>query len=217
MVPPRQESRPASERNGRPLVIGLTGGIGSGKSTVADAFGALGVPVFDADRIARELVEPGQPALDEITELFGRRCLAPDGHLDRAWLRNRVFSDAALRRRLEEILHPRIRRRIREYIDAAHAPYCVAVIPLLLETGQTDLVDRILVVDAPESSRISRVIARDRLSRDTVTAILQSQTDRESRLAAADDILVNDRDHDTLIRQVRMLHNRFLQASRMRE
>lgn len=197
----------------RPLVIGLTGGIGSGKSTVASAFGALGVPVIDADRIARELVEPGQPALAEITAVFGDACLTADGQLDRAWLRKQVFGDAELRRRLEKILHPRIRSRIREQIEAIRAPYCVVVIPLLLETGQTDLVDRILVVDAPEAIQLSRVISRDRLSKNAVTAIMKSQADRETRLAQADDVLVNDRDVETLIEQVRVLHQGYLESS----
>ena len=213
MAPPDTESPPAAARNERSLVIGLTGGIGSGKTTVADAFQALGVPVIDADRIARELVEPGEPALAEISAIFGSQCLTTEGHLDRVWLRKRVFGDAALRLRLEEILHPRIRRRMLAQIAASRAPYCIAVIPLLLETQQTDLVDRILVVDAPESSQIARVTSRDRLPRDSVVAIMQSQADRESRLAVADDIIVNDRGLDALIAQVRVLHQHYMEST----
>ncbi|MGB5339847.1 MAG: dephospho-CoA kinase [Gammaproteobacteria bacterium] len=203
---------PAS-RAERPLVIGLTGGIGSGKSTVAEGFQALGVAVIDADRIAHALVEPGQPALDAIVASFGRDCLTADGHLDRTRMRRRVFTDAAQRQRLEAILHPIIRSKIRDLIREVETAYCIVVIPLLLETGQTDLVDRILVVDVPEAVQIARVAARDGLSQAEISAIMATQADRASRLAAATDVISNDADRATLTRRIQALHAHFLELA----
>jgi dephospho-CoA kinase len=194
----------------RPLAIGLTGGIGSGKSAAAELFSRLDVPVIDADRIARDLVEPGMPALETIIDTFGPDCLQPDGRLDRSRLRRLVFGEPALRGRLESILHPLIRNKIKEMINSIQEPYCVVVIPLLLETGQSDLVDRILVIEAPEQTRIDRVAKRDRLSADEIRAILQTQTDRETRLAAADDIIMNTGTLDELAEKVQTLHETYL-------
>ncbi|MGB5442184.1 MAG: dephospho-CoA kinase [Gammaproteobacteria bacterium] len=202
-----------STQQSRPLVIGLTGGIGSGKTTVADGFAALGVPVIDADLIARELVEPGQPALDQIRTLFGAECLSADGRLDRALVRRRIFADESLRHRLEAILHPDIRNRINDLIAEVRTAYCIVVIPLLLETGQDDLIDRILVVDAPEEEQIKRVAARDKLSHNAVMTIMGTQADRQTRLAAADDIIANNSDLETLMSQIRSLHRRYLEIS----
>ncbi|MGB5438745.1 MAG: dephospho-CoA kinase [Gammaproteobacteria bacterium] len=202
-----------STQQSRPLVIGLTGGIGSGKTTVADGFAALGVPVIDADLIARELVEPGQPALDQIRTLFGAECLRADGRLDRTLVRRRIFADKSLRHRLEAILHPDIRNRINDLIAEVRTAYCIVVIPLLLETGQDDLIDRILVVDAPEEEQIKRVAARDKLSHNAVMTIMGTQADRQTRLAAADDIIANNSDLETLMSQIRSLHRRYLEIS----
>jgi dephospho-CoA kinase len=196
------------------LVIGLTGGIGSGKTTVANGFEKLGAPLIDADLIARELVEPGQTALEEIRAVFGAACLTKEGRLDRAHIRQRIFANDSLRQRLEAILHPKIRNRIKDLIAEVQAAYCIVVIPLLLETGQNDLVDRILVVDAPEKEQIKRVAARDKLSHNAIIKIMHTQADRETRLAAADDIIVNNSDLETLTCHIRSLHRRYLELSK---
>jgi len=195
------------------LVIGLTGGIGSGKSITADMFAARGIPVIDADVIARELVEPGMPALAEITARFGPRVIGADGRLDRNALRQQVFGDPVARADLESILHPRIRQRMRDRIDALDSPYCILVIPLLLETGQRDLVQRVLVVDAPEAVQRARVRRRDDLDSDEIEAVLQAQTDRQTRLAVADDVIHNDSDLSSLEAQVDALHRTYLQLA----
>ena len=193
-----------------PLLIGLTGGIGSGKSTAAARFAALGVEVIDADVIARELVEPGSPVLEEIVQAFGADVLGEDGRLDRDALGRRAFADPQLRRRLEDLLHPRIRRLMAERARQAPGPYCVLVIPLLVETGQRNLVDRVLVVDAPEALQIERTLARDRSrTEEQVRALLAAQVSREARLAAADDVLVNDADLESLQRRVDALDARY--------
>ena len=195
------------------LVVGLTGGIGSGKTTVADAFNALGVPVIDTDQLARELVEPGQPALDEIIAVFGKDCITPDGQLKRAYIRQQIYSDAALKSQLEDILHPKIRQRIKTLLADLRETYCIVVIPLLLETHQTDLVDRILVVDTSEKEQLTRVAARDSLSDNTIMAIMQSQADRNTRLQAADDIIVNDRDLKSLTERILELHTYYMEIA----
>jgi len=196
------------------LRVGLTGGIGSGKSEVARLFAELGAPVIDTDVIARELVEPGQPALQEITDTFGSDILDADGRLDRAQLRARVFEDPEKRRRLEAILHPRIRARALELADAADTPYCLLVIPLLVETGNDYPLDRVLVVDAPEATRIARVEARDALPPEQIRSILASQASREQRLAIADDVIVNNAGLDQLRNAVERLDQQYRQAAR---
>jgi dephospho-CoA kinase len=190
--------------------VGLTGGIGSGKSTVANLFAELGVPIIDADRVAREVVEPGERALEEVVAAFGPGVLEPTGRLDRAALRARIFANEQDRTRLEAILHPRIRARMETLAEEASAPYCVLCIPLLVETRQLDLVDRVLVVDAPEELQVARVCARDGLAADSVQAILRAQAPREARLAAADDVVRNGGDVADLRRQVEALHRRYL-------
>ncbi len=204
---------PRSESHKRPLVVGLTGGIGSGKSTVSTVFASMGIPVIDADQLAHQLVEPGQPALDEIRNTFGERCITPDGSLDRAFIRQRVFSNNDEKQKLESILHPIIRNRIEAWIAAQESPYCIVVIPLLLETGQTDLVDRVLVVDTPEYEQLKRVAGRDGLTHNVIQAIMDTQADRESRLAAADDIIENSSDIASLESQARTLHSYYLEIS----
>ncbi len=191
------------------LVVGLTGGIGSGKTAVSDRFARYGVPVIDTDLLARELVEPGQPALVEIVAQFGSDCLDGDGRLHRARLRERVFADPAGRRRLEAILHPRIRALARERIARLTASYCLLVIPLLAETGMTDVVDRVLVVDAPVAEQIRRVMARDGLDETQARRILAAQARRDQRLALADDVLENAGELAELDRQITALHQHY--------
>ena len=192
------------------LVVGLTGGIGSGKTAVSDRFAAYGVPIIDTDVLARELVEPGQPALTEIAGAFGTDCLDHAGRLDRARLRKRIFADANGRQQLEAILHPRIRALARQRIAGLTAPYCLLVIPLLAETGMTDLVNRVLVVDAPETEQMRRVMARDRTDEEQARRILAAQASREQRLALAHEIVENSGDFAELDRQVAALHQHYL-------
>lgn len=195
------------------LIVGLTGGIGSGKSTAARMFAARGVPVVDTDAIARELVAPGTPALARIAREFGPDVLEPDGSLDRAALRARVFADPEQRRRLEAILHPPIRARAHARLAELDAPYAIVVVPLLLESGDWPVLQRVLVVDAPESLQRRRTAARDGRSDAQVEAVMNAQTSREHRLAAADDVLVNDGDLAALERQVETLHRRYVQLA----
>ncbi len=195
------------------LTIGLTGGVGSGKTTVTQYFSALGVPVIDADELARQLVEPGQPAFNEIVATFGRPILAENGQIDRKKLRQLIFSDPAKRVQLESILHPRIRQAIKEQLKQVDAPYCIVAIPLLIETGQADLVDRILVVDTPRENQIAWTKARDGVSEAEVEAILAAQVSNEVRLAMADDVLENDGSIDDLAAKVTQLHQQYLRLA----
>ncbi len=198
----------------RPLRIGLTGGIGCGKSTVAKLFMGLQVPVIDTDTLARELVAPGQPALQQIAARFGRGVLCEDGTLDRAKLRAQVFSDRQARHDLERILHPLIRAKMREKLRQMDAAYCILEIPLLLESGWEDEVDRILVVDTPPELQMERILQRGRLTREEAEQIIATQRDREQRLAAADDIITNEGDIHHLEEQVKQLHNRYQEMAR---
>ncbi len=195
------------------LVIGLTGGIGSGKTTVSDRFAALGVPVIDADLVAREVVEPGQPGLARVIAHFGHDLLTGDGRLDRDRLRQRVFSDPQARKALEAMLHPLIRARMQERLKALHTPYAILSIPLLSETGQRELVDRILVVDVPEQQQIERVQRRNGMDPEEICAILKAQSSRSARLAIADDIIDNSGDLSALIAQVDRLHGEYLRLA----
>ena len=195
---------------GAPLRIGLTGGIASGKSAVANAFARLGVPIVDADRLAREVVEPGTPALAAVLSEFGADLAGPDGRIDRRRLRALVFADAGRRRRLEAILHPAIRAAMAAEIAAASGPYVVSAIPLLVETGQRDAVDRVLVVDCPPERQLERLIARDRESSDGARAMVKAQASRTARLAAADDVIDNSGSLAELETAVRALHDRYL-------
>lgn len=196
-------------------VVGVTGGIGSGKSTVCDLFTARHqVPVIDADIVAREVVAPGEPALDSLVELFGRGILAADGTLDRRQLKRIVFADETRRRALEDVLHPRIRERMHEAVAAITAPYCLLCVPLLIEGGRNPLVDRVLVVDCPEEVQIARVSQRDDLTADEVMAIMRAQATREQRCAAADDIVINDGNRADLLARVDELHETYLELAR---
>ncbi len=192
------------------LKIGLTGGIASGKSAAAEVFAGLGVPVIDADVIARERVAPGSEALAEIVRAFGPEMLTPAGELDRARLRRRVFADAEARARLEAILHPRIREALLARLERLDAPYVVLVIPLLVEAGWQDLVDRVLVIDAPQALQRERLMRRDGLSAAEAEAMLAAQADRATRRAAADDRVVNDGSLDDLRADIEKLHGHYL-------
>jgi dephospho-CoA kinase len=209
----RNTATPAPLPEINTFVVGLTGGVGSGKSTVADMFSALGVPVIDADQLAHELVAPGQVALDEIVATFGTAVIMANGELDRDAMRQRIYADPAQKSRLESILHPRIRQRIRTLLAGIKSHYTIVVIPLLLETNQADLVDRILVVDTPEKEQLKRVAARDGLSDNAVMAIINAQADRQTRLEAADDVIVNDQDISALTEHVQELHKYYMDIS----
>ena len=192
------------------LKIGLTGGIGSGKSAASARFADLGAEVIDTDRLSRELVEPGQPALREIIAAFGEGMLDTQGRLDRGLLRERVFGDAAARKRLEEILHPRIRDAMLARAEDSTAPYVVFVIPLLFEAGQRALVDRVLVIDVPEPLQRARVAARDGFDDAQIAQILAAQVDRTTRLSGADDVICNDGSIAELHAAVDRLHHQYL-------
>lgn len=198
----------------RPLVVGVTGGIGSGKSTICREFEALGVPVIDADVVAREVVIPGSPGLARVVAEFGPEVLTADGALDRPRMRTLVFAEPARRRRLEAILHPLIRERIAADLGRVQAPYCLLAIPLLVERGGGYRLDRILVVDCPEQVQIERVMARDDLTASEVEAIMKTQAPREARLRAADDIISNATDIDAVRAQVANLHQAYLALAR---
>lgn len=194
--------------------VGLTGGIGSGKSTVADLFAGQGVPVIDTDVIARALTATGGLALDEVRAAFGNQVIQADGSLDRAALRRCVFSDADARRQLEAILHPRIRLAVEQQLATLVAPYVLIVIPLLVETGAyQEILDRVLLVDCPEDQQIARVMARSGLTQDEVKAILAAQAARAARMAVADDVISNTASPEALRTQVAALHRRYLAFS----
>jgi len=194
----------------RPWILGLTGGIGSGKSAAAEHFAALGVHVVDADHAARWVVEPGRPALAKIAEHFGDAVLQADGQLDRSALRSLIFSDPELRRWLEALLHPLIREEIALNLAQAKSPYAILVSPLLIESGQYATTQRVLVIDAPQALQIERTLLRDNTSEQQVQAILKAQASREERLSHADDVLVNDRDLKALKTEVERLHHFYL-------
>ena len=194
------------------LVVGLTGGIGSGKSAAAAEFARLGATVVDTDLIAHELTQAGGAALPEVERIFGREVIGESGAMDRKGMRERVFADPAAKKALERLLHPLIREESQRRIAAAGGRYVVHVVPLLIESPDyRSRVDRVLVVDAPEEQRIARVRARSRLSEDEVRAIMRSQASRAERLAAADDVIENGGTLDALRQQVAALHQKYLQ------
>lgn len=197
-----------------PLRIGLTGGIASGKSTVASMFAELGVPVIDTDVIAREVVRPGSPALAEIRAEFGTGVIKPDGSLDRPAMRKLVFSDDSGRRRLEQILHPRIRQETRRQAEAAGGPYQLIVVPLLVESSLRSFVDRVLVVDCTEATQIQRLLERDAESEEQARRMLAAQATRAARLAIADDVIDNGGDIGETRAGVQALHEKYLALAR---
>jgi dephospho-CoA kinase len=198
------------------LRIGLTGGIASGKSIVTQRFAELGVPVIDADVVARRVVEPGQVGLEQVVRRFGPAVLDANGKLDRRALREMIFSDRASRQALDAILHPLIRAAMEQEAADAKGPYLVMAIPLLVESGRArERVNRVLVVDVDEAQQLKRVQARDSSSAEQARAILASQANREARLAAADDVLENSGSVADLRQAVDVLHEKYLHLARM--
>lgn len=191
--------------------VGVTGGIGSGKSTVADLFADLGIVVVDADLIAREVVAPGEPVLDAIGAYFGPEVIAADGSLNRPLMRERIFENSAYRHWLEALLHPLIRERMEIECQNARSAYCLLVVPLLVENKLTDLCQRVLVVDVTTDNQIARTTQRDNIAAAQVEAMMATQASREQRLNAADDVLDNnDRDLAQLKATVLQLHEQYL-------
>ena len=192
-------------------VVAITGGIGSGKTTVANQFAALGIEVVDADLIAREVVGPGTPALTAIASHFGPGILDEQGRLDRRALRERIFSDPAAKSWLNALLHPIIRSEMLRQCAAASSPYCLLVVPLLVENRLTELADRVLVIDVDEATQIERTCRRDGVNREQAQAILASQASRSERLAMADDVLDNQSGTTETIRErILALHETYL-------
>ena len=199
------------------LVIGITGGIGSGKTAVTDEFSELGITVVDADIAARTVVEAGKPALNEIALRFGKDILLPSGELDRAALRTIVFKQADQREWLEKLTHPLIREEIINGLKHAKSPYVILASPLLIESNQYKLTHRVLVIDTPEELQIKRTVKRDNNNEEQVRSIINAQSSREKRLSFADDVVVNDQDLSYLHSQVNVLHERYLKLSQDNE
>lgn len=200
------------------FIVGLTGGIGSGKTAVSDYLQTLDVTVVDADVVAREVVEPGSPGLAQIVEHFGEGILQPDGSLDRAKLRQIVFADTAQKKVLEGITHPAIFERMWQQLQAASSPYAVLVSPLLIEGGaMKGLCQHVIVVDTPEAVQLARTMARDQNSAEQVQAIMAAQADRQTRLAAADTVLINDGSLAQLQQQVASLHQQLSMLAKQAE
>ncbi len=195
-------------------VVGLTGGIGSGKTTVANIFHELGVQSVDADLVAREVVMPGEPALDAIVQHFGQAILHPDGQLDRAALRARIFANEAEKQWLNQLLHPQIRQRLLQQLQSCTTSYALLIAPLLLENKLQIYTDRVLVVDIPEDLQLSRTVQRDQVTAEQVRNILSSQLARAERLAQADDILLNTIPVSELKPQIQQLHLSYQQFAK---
>ena len=200
--------------NNRPFRVALTGGIASGKSVVANMFADLGVPVIDTDVIAREVVQFGEPALDEIRKRFGDEVMDAQGNLDRAAMRKLVFANKESRLDLEAILHPRIGAETRRQAVAAGGDYQIIVVPLLTDSALLTFVDRVLIIDCDENTQIERLLTRDAETVGQARRILAAQASREARLAIADDVISNDRSLKTTRRQVLNLHKRYLARAR---
>ncbi len=194
-------------------ILGLTGGIGSGKSAASDYFQRLGIVVVDADIVAREVVQPGQPAWNAIREHFGPDALQADGQLNRAWLRQIVFSDPQQRRWLEQQTHPRIRDSIIQQLQQAQSPYAILASPLLFESGQAQLTQRTLVIDVPEALQLQRASQRDGNDEEQIRRIMAAQINREERLARADDVVDNSGSLEQLYAQLQELHEVYLSLS----
>ena len=193
------------------LIIGLTGGIGSGKSVASDKFASLGITVVDADVASRTVVEPGMPALQEIESHFGSEIITEDGQLDRAKLREVIASDAEERKWLESVLHPRIGEQIAKEISESTSPYTLFVAPLLLETNSQEKCARVVVVDVPNDVQVERTAKRDKVPTDQVEQMVSAQMKREKRLEKADDVLLNTGTIEELEKKVEQLHEKYLQ------
>ncbi|WP_000011561.1 dephospho-CoA kinase [Vibrio mimicus] len=197
------------------FVVALTGGIASGKTTVANLFHEhFGIDLVDADVIAREVVEPGTDGLKAITAHFGQTILHPDGSLNRAALRERIFANPDEKTWLNQLLHPMIRQRMQQALAQTTSPYTLLIVPLLVENQLQNMADRVLVVDVEESIQIERTIARDNVSIEQAQAILAAQATRAQRLAIADDVLKNDAKNQKLLPQITLLHQKYLAMSR---
>ena len=192
------------------LVIGLTGGIGSGKSTVASIFANLGIQVINADQLARDVVEHGSPALAAIVERYGENILLEDGSLSRSDLREIVFANVSEREWLEQLTHPLLAQLMKDQLQAVSSPYAILESPLLIETDQKELVDRILVIDIVEDTQLQRTLARDNSAETTIKAIINSQIPREQRLEAADDVVDNSGKLETTEQEILRLHKKYL-------
>ncbi len=195
------------------LRIGLTGGIGCGKTTVTNIFEQLKVPIIDADIISHQLVAVGQPALLQIKELFGDLVIKPDNSLNRPALRNIIFNKPEYKSQLENLLHPLIYKQIAEEIKLLNHAYCIISVPLLFETQMTDLVDRVLVIDCSVEEQINRLLSREGMSLETINAIIDHQVSRDYRISHADDLIINTETHDKLAEEVKKLHNLYLSIS----
>lgn len=191
------------------LKIGLTGGIASGKSTVAQLFEHYDIPIIDADIIARQLVKPKQAAFDEIVQLFGQHIVQADGTLNRKSLRQLIFSDNAAKQQLEHILHPKIRQQFIQQSNQQRAPYCIVVIPLLVEANMKDIVDRVLVVDLEPKQQFKRLCERDDISQHDAQLIINNQCNRQQRLDVADDVINNNSSPEHLSQTVTKLHQKY--------
>jgi dephospho-CoA kinase len=200
----------------RPFVVALTGGIASGKSAVSAAFARHSVPILDADIIARQVVEPGQPALEAVVDTFGSGVLGPDGQLDRTTLRALIFARPEARRQLEGILHPAIRQAFTAASATAGGPYQIHAIPLLAESGRAGEYDRVLVVDCPRETQLQRLLARDQETQERAEAILAAQATREARLAVATEVITNTGTLDDLTAKVAELHAQYLETAASR-
>ena len=195
------------------ITIVLTGGIASGKTAVSDGFARLGVPIIDTDLIAREVVEPGQPALDRITEVFGDDFLTSEGQLDRLKMRQAIFSDPDHKALLEAILHPVIAEEVARNVKELDSPYCILVVPLYAQSSAYASIDRVLVVDVKEEVQIERVMARDQISKNQAKSILSAQTSRQDRLALADDVIDNSGGLNGLQDKVEALNSNYLKLA----
>ena len=195
------------------FVVGITGGIGSGKTAATDAFAALGITIVDADIASRKVVEPGSAALRQIAEHFGAQILQSDGSLDRAALRHIIFANATEKNWLEQLLHPLIAIEIQHQLQAATSPYVVFVSPLLIESKQNDFCDRVLVIDAPEEIQLQRTMQRDNNNAEQVQRIIASQASRKYRLQYTDDVIENTGSLEYLTQQIAVLHARYLQLA----
>lgn len=198
------------------LVVGLTGGIGSGKTAVSDLFADKGIVIVDADVIAREVVEPGQPALNAIVDRFGPQMLLPDSTLDRRALRELIFNSDEDKNWLNALLHPAIRESMQAQTQRATSAYCILSVPLLVENGLDKMVDRVLVVDVATKLQIERTSSRDQQSKEQVEKIIAAQASREQRLAAADDVIDNNGERSALIEQVEQLHKHYIDCVKIK-
>ena len=192
------------------MIVGLTGGIGSGKTAVSDCFEELGIVIVDADLASRVVVEKGKPCLEQISERFGQDILNESGELDRAKLREIIFNSDEEKDWLESLLHPAIGRQIQDELKASTSPYSILVSPLLLETGQKDYCDKVLVVDVPVETQVERTLKRDGVSEEQVQSIIKAQISRQNRLELADEVIINDGSLEDLQLVVKQLHKKII-------